>query len=180
MSADAITSASNENTTPASGTWVTEGDVPADFNPTSYDSGALENSDCAYREYGWSFGGTAAGHTKIFSATLNASIELSGKVIGISVSSDDNATVTLGSFAPVKSSLGKPASGCFFNDDGAPYSGSFPLSVEYDTVGGPWSINVIIRVATPKDPVPAERECPCGSDGCSMSARTENGSVDFS
>ena len=171
---------SSSTVTPAPGEWVTSGDVPADFDPVSRDSGVMTDSDCTYREYSWSFSGTAPYGKNIFSATLNTSIELSGQVIGVAVSSDDNATVTLGEFTPVKSYLNRPASECFFKEDGTAYSGSFPLSVTYDTIGGPWFINVRIRVAVPKEDLPPVKECLCKFGGCGMSSSTSNGRVDFS
>ena len=174
------TATSSETPPKAPGEWVPSGDVPADFKPTSRDSLVKEDSDCTYREYSWSFGGTAPYHQKIFSATLNTSIELNGQVIGIHVSSDDNATVTLGEFPSVSSQLNSPASDCFFKEDGTHYSGSFPLSVTYNTVGGPWFINVRVRVATPKETLSPIGECLCKYGGCGMSATTNNGSVDFS
>ncbi|MBQ6704683.1 MAG: hypothetical protein IJN19_01570, partial [Opitutales bacterium] len=170
---------SSETPQDAPGEWVTSGDVPADFNPTgSVVSG--KDSDCTYTEYSWRFGGTAPGHQKKFLATLNTSIALEGQVIGIAVSSDDDATVTLGEFTPVKSYLNLPASDCFFKEDGTFYSGSFPLSISYETIGGPWFINVRIRVATPLEPVATNKECLCKFGGCGMSSSAGNGSVDFS
>ena len=165
----------------APGEWTTSGDVPANFNPTSSDTGntKLTDSDTAYREYTWSFGGTAPGHQKIFSATLNAELELSGKNVSIYVRSDDNATVTIDGIGSISSSLHRPASETYFNGDGSPFEGKFPVSISYDTIGGPWNLYVCVRVFNELS-LPPETECMCTTGVCPLSTILSNGSVDFS
>jgi|GEM_PF-438168 len=165
----------------APGEWTTSGDVPANFNPTSSDTGntKLTDSDTAYREYTWSFGGTAPFFEKIFSATLNAELELSGKNVSIYVRSDDNATVTIDGIGSISSSLHRPASETYFNGDGSPFEGKFPVSISYNTIGGPWNLYVCVRVFD-KLPPPPKNECMCTTGVCPLSTILNNGSVDFS
>ncbi len=168
-----------DSAAPAPGEWTTTGDVPAGFNPTSSVSSGGD-SDCSYTEYSWSFGGTAPFFENVFSATLNTQITLNGQVVGIAVSSDDNATVSIAGIGGASSTLHNSGSACFFKTDGSSYSGAFSLHITFNTIGGPWGLNVRIRAATPKEPVPAEEECLCKYGACGMASSARSGSVDFS
>ncbi len=174
-----IPSQNTGNAAPAPGEWTTTGDVPAGFNPTSSVSSGGD-SDCFYTEYSWSFGGTAPFFENVFSATLDTQITLNGQVVGIAVSSDDNATVSIAGIGGASSTLHKSGSACFFKTDGSSYSGAFSLHISFNTIGGPWGLNVRIRAATPKEPVPAEEECLCKYGACGMASSARSGSVDFS
>ncbi|MCR5183143.1 MAG: hypothetical protein K6B46_00375 [Opitutales bacterium] len=152
--------------TPFPGTWVPTGNVPADFAPEHNDTGTAADSDCDFREYSWTFGGNAAYFQNVFGAELHTTLDLNGKVVGISVRSDDNATVTIEGVGSVSSMLNHPDSGTFFKTDGSAYSGSFPLHITYNSIGGPWFLEVKIRVMDPFETSPPVEECSCdGSCG---------------
>ncbi|MCR5183872.1 MAG: hypothetical protein K6B46_04135, partial [Opitutales bacterium] len=168
-----------EQLTPFPGTWVPTGNVPADFAPVTDDTGAAADSDCDFREYSWTFGGNAPYFQNVFSANLHTTLDLNGKVVGISVKSDDNATVTIEGVGSVASTLNHPASRTFFKTDGSAYSGSFPLHITYNSIGGPWFLEVKIRVMDPFETFPPVEECSCDGS-CGMASSARNGSIDFS
>ncbi|MBQ9758924.1 MAG: RHS repeat protein, partial [Opitutales bacterium] len=75
--------------------------------------------------------------------------------------------------------LHHPNSETYFNGDGSPFDGKFPVSITYDTIGGPWNLFVSVRVFD-KLPPPPKHECMCESGVCPLSSLVETGSVDFS
>lgn len=88
------------------------------------------------------FSGTAAYHTKVFSAAISFTLSVPANRYSVSVSSDDTATVSVGDVS-ASSTLQKSASAETETWIQSPPE-SLAAEVSFSTIGGPYSLSVII------------------------------------
>ncbi|MGN0860570.1 MAG: hypothetical protein ACI4P3_01565, partial [Candidatus Spyradosoma sp.] len=157
-------------------------DITPNTNPrTLADSPVVTtgtDSDRSYTEYKWGFSGTAPYNENAFTQRIEGEILAEGNLITIAVASDDTATVSIAGIGSASSSLGSPGSASFFKSDGSKFSGRYAVTIDFETIGGPWMLDARVSVSDAVE-LPPKQTCEC-SGTCDSAPVIKSGSVDFS
>lgn len=126
--------------------FVSGGESPPDGLDASVVPTVTKTISGAYEVTTISFGfsGTAPYHQQKFTAIFSGCIMGFANLYSVSVSSDDSASVTLGGIS-ASSTLHNPGEDETKEWIGSP-SGSISFTGNYETIGGPYSLNVVITL----------------------------------